>query len=141
MPSEHEGGYGRPPKSGQFKPGRSGNPKGRPKHNLTLDVSGILNELIPVSLAGKSERMHPIEAHLRSLVAQALRGSMRAAADFLLECGRVGLLEIPEPEDDHCYVIRIPKDWDQGEWMAAYVAFGPPPWKGERDGLIPIERR
>jgi hypothetical protein len=30
-PPNYEVGYGRPPKGSQFTPGRSGNPKGRPK--------------------------------------------------------------------------------------------------------------
>ena len=30
-PKQYEVGYGKPPKSTQFKPGRSGNPKGRTK--------------------------------------------------------------------------------------------------------------
>jgi hypothetical protein len=29
--SEYKVGYGKPPRSGQFKRGNSGNPKGRPK--------------------------------------------------------------------------------------------------------------
>ena len=29
---DYEVGYGRPPKSGQFKKGQSGNPKGRPRN-------------------------------------------------------------------------------------------------------------
>ena len=30
-PRHYEVGYGRPPQAAQFKPGQSGNPKGRPK--------------------------------------------------------------------------------------------------------------
>ncbi len=39
-------GYGRPPKAGQFKPGQSGNPQGRPKGstNLATDLSAELAE-------------------------------------------------------------------------------------------------
>ena len=31
MSDDYEVGYGKPPKSRQWKPGQSGNPKGRPK--------------------------------------------------------------------------------------------------------------
>jgi hypothetical protein len=30
-------GFGKPPKASQFKPGRSGNPKGRPKGRPTVE--------------------------------------------------------------------------------------------------------
>ena len=33
--TEYEVGYKKPPKSGQFKPGQSGNRKGRPKKNIS----------------------------------------------------------------------------------------------------------
>ena len=32
---DYDVGYGKPPKSGQFKPGQSGNPKGRPPRRST----------------------------------------------------------------------------------------------------------
>lgn len=42
----YEVGYGRPPKATQFKPGQSGNPKGRPRKDYD-DLRHELAELTP----------------------------------------------------------------------------------------------
>lgn len=52
---DYEIGYGKPPKHSQYKPGQSGNPKGKPKKNRTLqeEVRDILNAKVPVTINGK----------------------------------------------------------------------------------------
>ena len=52
--SDYEVGYGKPPRKSQFKPGQSGNPKGRPKgrkgfstilvEELSEDLVGLLED-------------------------------------------------------------------------------------------------
>ena len=42
--SDDDVGYGKPPRSRRFKPGQSGNPKGRPKGAKNRDT--ILRELL-----------------------------------------------------------------------------------------------
>ncbi len=39
QPPDYEVGYGRPPKSTRFQPGRSGNPKRRPRQQKTIGAS------------------------------------------------------------------------------------------------------
>jgi len=72
-------GYRRPPAHSRFKPGQSGNPKGRAKgsKNLKTLFSKILNE--PVSLREGSvvRKMTKAEAILRGLVVGALKGDSR----------------------------------------------------------------
>jgi hypothetical protein len=78
------GGYGKPPKEHRFKPGQSGNPKGRPKaknrlRRRTLDpvhamVSDVLGEPVPVSENGRMKKMPAYEALIRKLRTEALQG-------------------------------------------------------------------
>lgn len=140
MTGNYEIGYGRPPRAHQFPAGRSGNPKGS-KGRPPIDISQKLTEPIPFSVNGKAERATPFEAGLLSMVAKAAKGHMRSAKKFLDHCQSAGLFERPEETDDHQYVLRIPKDWDDDEWMSNFNQFGPPPWQGERDGLTDAARK
>src|SRR5262249_53154014 len=78
-------GYRRPPKSAQFKPGTSGNPKGRPKG--TRPVAAVLQEIIQQKIAvtenGKTRRLPVLEITLRRLANDAMRGEQRSIK-FLL---------------------------------------------------------
>jgi len=51
---DDEAGFKRPPKGTRFKPGRSGNPKGRPKgrRNLTTDLAALMKKRIPIRKDG-----------------------------------------------------------------------------------------
>jgi hypothetical protein len=52
-------GFGKPPKAGQFKKGKSGNPRGRPRGscNLATDLNAELSEQITVREDGRSKRV------------------------------------------------------------------------------------
>ena len=80
MADDYEVGYGKPPKSGQFRKGRSGNPKGRPKggKNRAARISELLDEPVVVNEGGRRRRISKRDAMLMALVAKALKGDVRA---------------------------------------------------------------
>ncbi len=55
--ADYDVGYGRPPEATQFKPGRSGNPNGRPKGAKSEDT--IVRSVMHRKVALKSRRQSP----------------------------------------------------------------------------------
>ena len=98
MPKEYAVGYRKPPQATRFKPGHSGNPKGRPKgsRNLATDLSTELGELITVREGGAARRVSKQRALIKSLMAKALQGDVRATTALLTLYARV----ITEPPED-----------------------------------------
>ena len=98
MREQYEVGYRKPPAATRFKPGQSGNPKGRPKGglNLATDLAAKLGELITVREGGKPRRVSKQRALIKSLMAKALQGDVRATTAVLALYARV----ISEPSDD-----------------------------------------
>jgi hypothetical protein len=75
LKSRYRVGYGRPPKATQFKPGRSGNPKGRPKGPKSVGavLFGILHRRVEVTENGRTHRIPVLEVMLRRLANEAAR--------------------------------------------------------------------
>ena len=78
----YEVGYKKPPKHTQFKPGQSGNPRGRPKgtKNLKTDLMEELGERIVVREGDHSRKVSKQRAMLKSVVNRAIQGDARATA-------------------------------------------------------------
>jgi Family of unknown function (DUF5681) len=74
----YEVGFGKPPKRTQFKKGRSGNPKGRPrkKPDLYSELTKVLRE--EVTVEGQQEKVTVQQALLLRLRDEALRGELWA---------------------------------------------------------------
>ena len=83
-------GHKRPPKHTQFRPGKSGNPRGRPKHvrNFKTDLRDELSEHIPIREAGREMKISKQRAFIKALVAAAIKGDMRATSALVSFCTR-----------------------------------------------------
>ncbi len=79
IPAEDKIGYRRPPKAYQFKPGQSGNPKGRPKAKPSL--AGVLEEALAqrttIRVQGRARKVTKLEAMTRKLADMAVQGDAR----------------------------------------------------------------
>ena len=73
-------GYGRPPMMTRFRPGKSGNPRGRPKgaRNLSTIVAAALSERVAINENGRRRRITKLEAAVKQLVNRAASGEARA---------------------------------------------------------------
>ncbi len=75
----YEVGYRRPPLNTRFKPGRSGNPRGRPRRRPSLpEILGKeLYKIIAVRDGDREERMLTLEALTKMAVRAAYKGNTR----------------------------------------------------------------
>jgi hypothetical protein len=85
MTNDKEAGYGNPPKDHRFTPGKSGNPRGRPKgaRNMRTDLAKMMKRKVTVRENGRPRRISRQEAMLLSLYDKALHGDVRAAMSII----------------------------------------------------------
>ncbi|MBC2667200.1 hypothetical protein H7F51_16895 [Novosphingobium flavum] len=78
-------GYGRPPKHSRFKPGQSGNPKGRPRgsRGLKTDLHEVLSARHTIQINGKTLKGTRQQLALVTLSARAATGDLKAQALLL----------------------------------------------------------
>lgn len=76
----YEVGYCKPPRHTQFKPGQSGNPKGRPKieRPTTLDacMKQALEERVTVMVKGKPKTMTKMQLFCQQTLNDAIAGTI-----------------------------------------------------------------
>jgi hypothetical protein len=77
--SDKKVGYRHPPRLSQFKPGQSGNPKGRPKQssNIALEILSELKQPVTVRENGQERVLTKRAALAKSIVSRALAGDVR----------------------------------------------------------------
>jgi Family of unknown function (DUF5681) len=78
-------GYKRAPGTGRFKPGVSGNPRGRPKgsRNLQTELKEVMSETVVIRKNGKHRRVSSQRAILMRLRQMALDGDGRAIVKLI----------------------------------------------------------
>lgn len=83
--ADYELGYMKPPKSGQFQPGQSGNPKGRPSgsKNTYKLLDDIVNEKVQITKNGKPVKISKKQTMLLQAVNKAVQGDLRALQTLL----------------------------------------------------------
>lgn len=82
---DYEVGYAKPPKSGQFKKGQSGNPKGRPKgaRGVKASLKRELESSMTVRERGREVKLSKAEVLAKGLVGAALKGDTKARTEIL----------------------------------------------------------
>lgn len=83
--SQESVGYGNPPRRTRFKTGKSGNPRGRPKgaRGLGAELQAELGERMPVTINNRTRRFSKRQIILKTLVAKALKGDIRATEKLI----------------------------------------------------------
>jgi hypothetical protein len=88
--AKYDIGYGKPPKVGCFRPGESGNPRGRPRKkkdqetkSLAATFAGALEEEVTVTDGTKQIRITRKQLMVRSLVEKSAKGGKRALRKLL----------------------------------------------------------
>jgi len=132
--ADYEIGYGKPPKTHQFKKGQSGNPKGRPKSIQKgedadrFDVAQVLLSPIETRINGQVRQMDPYEASLRSCLKKALNGSLAHAERLIREFLKYDIVGNHDNGELELVYIYMPNGWRHIDWFKRFAEFGPPPW-------------
>ena len=109
-PKDKDVGYKKPPISSRFKPGQSGNHRGRPKgsQNFSTIMEKELSTRVPVSQNGRQKRLTKKHIIAARLVNKAVEGDPKAVPIVLIESRLIEERNsqpmqqgfVPLPEDD-----------------------------------------
>lgn len=104
LPQSHDEddsvGYRRPPRAHQFQPGKSGNPKGRPKgsKNEATMLQELLYRKIPIREGGRARKITVLEAILLRFTEDSLKGNTKSASFLLNRHNLLASGHQPEPD-------------------------------------------
>ena len=105
----YEVGNKKPPKQFQFKPGQSGNPKGRPKGSTSFEarVQKELSKLVTVNKNGKSVKMRKLDVGVTRLVDRFMTGDLKSTA-IIIGLGKRN--EKPQTGEENPDIVAMPDE-------------------------------
>lgn len=109
-------GYGKPPVEHQFKPGQSGNPRGRPRGRKSEAkmLDDVLYRMVGVRGPGGTRKIPVLEAMLYRFAEDSLKGNTKTAAFLLARHAAATSMTQEAPElsaDDKAVVEAFLQDF------------------------------
>jgi Family of unknown function (DUF5681) len=100
-PPQYSVGYGRPPIHSRFKPGRSGNAKGRPKGscNVKAELKKVYTDKIVIHEGGKKRHVTRITVLLLRQWERGIKGDERAAQAAIANAKALGVFDETETDE------------------------------------------
>lgn len=119
----YEVGYGRPPKHTRFKPGQSGNSRGRPLGRVSQSrlVRKVALTWVTVRQGPEVKRLRNIDLVIESVRREAARGNPTALQLY----ARYEIGDEMQPEVPTAYMF-LPEKLTLEEWEEKYRHFGEP---------------
>lgn len=97
---ENKVGYRRPPVHIRFKPGVSGNPKGRPKafkaRNILRELQEVYLKEVPVKDGNSQKRIPRVVVLHETLLREAFKGNARATSLAVKLAGQLGVMHVKD---------------------------------------------
>lgn len=105
--SKYDVGYKKPPKHSQFKPGESGNPKGRKKgkKNFKTELLEEMYEKVVIQEKGKPCSISKQRVLLKQQINKAMQGDTQSAKLLL---GWMQQIVVEEESKESCAVDSMP---------------------------------
>jgi Family of unknown function (DUF5681) len=93
--ADYKVGRNRPPVEHRFKPGQSGNRKGRPKgrQNLKTEIKNIVNKKVTVRDGEKTSKLSLLAANVLAHGLKGAKGDARSSGLFVSYTQKMGYLE------------------------------------------------